>query len=84
MGPVVPGPVPEAVGDGGTPNVIPSKSPDTVLRRWNIPREVREEGNDHSAAALWFTGYSGAGKSTMAGLLERRLYDAGYRVPASS
>jgi bifunctional enzyme CysN/CysC len=80
MVPGVPGSVPEAVRDGGTTHAVPSKSPDTVWRGWNIPREVREERNGHSAVALWFTGYSGAGKSTIAGLLERRLFDAGYRT----
>lgn len=29
---------------------------------------------------LWFTGLSGAGKSTIANLVEKRLYDLGYRT----
>ena len=34
----------------------------------------REMRNGHRAAVLWFTGLSGAGKSTVAQALERRLF----------
>lgn len=34
----------------------------------------------HKGFTLWFTGMSGAGKSTISGLLEKRLRDAGARV----
>jgi adenylyl-sulfate kinase len=34
----------------------------------------------HKGFTLWFTGMSGAGKSTIAGILERRLREAGARV----
>jgi bifunctional enzyme CysN/CysC len=57
-----------------------AKSPDTVWSGWNIPREAREERNGHKAAVLWFTGYSGAGKSTIARALEKRLFVEGYRT----
>ncbi|MEI8355278.1 MAG: sulfate adenylyltransferase subunit CysN [Deltaproteobacteria bacterium] len=63
----------------GTGNAA-SKSPDTVWSDWNIPRETRERQNGHPAAVFWFTGYSGAGKTTIGKLLERRLFDAGYRT----
>ncbi len=53
------------------------KSPHTVWTGWNIPREQREARNGHRAAVLWFTGYSGSGKSTIAQHLERRLFEAG-------
>jgi bifunctional enzyme CysN/CysC len=32
----------------------------------------------HAGAVVWFTGLPGAGKSTLAMALERRLFDAGY------
>lgn len=53
------------------------KSPHTVWSGWNIPREVREERNGHKGAVLWFTGYSGSGKSTIAANLESELFEAG-------
>jgi bifunctional enzyme CysN/CysC len=42
-----------------------------------ISREMRERQNGHKAAVLWFTGLSGSGKSTVARLLERRLFESG-------
>jgi bifunctional enzyme CysN/CysC len=53
-----------------------AKSSNTVWSGWNIPRETREKRNGHKAAVLWLTGYSGAGKSTIAKLLEERLFAA--------
>ncbi len=50
-------------------------SPNVVWEPANIPREVRETRNGHRAAVLWFTGLSGAGKSTIARALEKRLFD---------
>jgi bifunctional enzyme CysN/CysC len=57
-----------------TETIIQRVSPHTVWSGWNIPREQRELRNGHSAAVLWLTGYSGAGKSTIAKTLENRLY----------
>jgi len=34
----------------------------------------------HQGFTLWFTGLSGAGKSTISGILEKRLRDAGAKV----
>lgn len=44
---------------------------------YNIPREQRETRNGHKAAVIWLTGYSGAGKSTIAERLERELFATG-------
>jgi bifunctional enzyme CysN/CysC len=55
-------------------------SPGVVWEGWNIPREEREARNGHKAAVLWFTGLSGAGKSTIARALERRLFEAGCQT----
>ncbi|WP_421775303.1 sulfate adenylyltransferase subunit CysN [Gracilimonas sp.] len=51
------------------------KSPNVVWEPWNIPREEREKRNGHKASLLWFTGISGAGKSTIAKELERKLWE---------
>jgi bifunctional enzyme CysN/CysC len=45
-----------------------------------ITRDRREARNGHPAAVLWFTGLSGAGKSTIAHLLERRLFALGVQT----
>lgn len=50
-------------------------SPNVIWQGWNVAREARETKNGHKAAVLWFTGLSGAGKSTIARELEKRLFD---------
>ena len=45
-----------------------------------VGREDRERLNGHKPAVLWFTGLSGSGKSTIANLVERRLYERGVRT----
>lgn len=56
------------------------KSPNVVWEPWNIPREVREKRNGHPAKLLWLTGISGAGKSTIAKAVEKKLWDAGKQT----
>lgn len=55
-------------------------SPNVVWEPANIEREVRELRNGHKAAVLWFTGLSGAGKSTIARALEKKLFDQGAQT----
>ncbi len=76
----IPGKIHGVRGDGAGTGKAASRSPNTVWSGWNIPREIREKRNGHQAAVLWFTGYSGAGKSTIAALLEIRLFGAGCRT----
>ncbi len=48
--------------------------------RWqpmSVTRRMREELNGHRGCVVWFTGLSGAGKSTIADLVEQRLHAAG-------
>jgi bifunctional enzyme CysN/CysC len=45
-----------------------------------VGRAEREHLNGHKPAVLWFTGLSGSGKSTIANLVERQLYDRGVRT----
>jgi bifunctional enzyme CysN/CysC len=42
-----------------------------------IDKPARARRNGHRSAVVWFTGLSGAGKSTIANLVERRLYGLG-------
>ncbi len=43
----------------------------------SIDRKARSEAKHQRPCCLWFTGLSGSGKSTVANLLERRLYASG-------
>ena len=45
-----------------------------------VDRAARAELNGHGAGLVWFTGLSGAGKSTVADLVEQRLHAAGIRT----
>jgi bifunctional enzyme CysN/CysC len=55
-------------------------SPNVTWQDWNIPREEREQRQGHDAMVVWLTGPSGAGKSTITRVVERALYDEGYRT----
>lgn len=46
----------------------------------SVTRERRERQNGHRSAILWFTGLSGAGKSTIAHAVEERLHILGCRT----
>ena len=45
-----------------------------------VERADHERLNGHRPAVLWFTGLSGSGKSTIANLVERELYERGVRT----
>jgi bifunctional enzyme CysN/CysC len=51
-----------------------------VVHRVNAT--MRAERNGHQGGVLWFTGLSGAGKTTIAVEIERRLFDEGYQIVA--
>ncbi|SJZ49951.1 adenylyl-sulfate kinase [Sediminibacterium ginsengisoli] len=44
----------------------------------SVTRQNRETHKGNKAFTLWFTGLSGAGKSTIASLLDKWLFDNGY------
>jgi bifunctional enzyme CysN/CysC len=48
--------------------------------RHRVAAEDRAKLNGHRGAILWFTGLSGAGKTTLAVELERRLFAKGYQT----
>jgi bifunctional enzyme CysN/CysC len=52
-------------------------SPDVVWEGLNIRREEREAQEGNRAALIWFTGMSGAGKTTIARSVERTLFERG-------
>ena len=45
-----------------------------------ISQADREKLNGHKGLLIWFTGLSGSGKSTVANLLERKLYEKGIHT----
>jgi len=55
-------------------------SPNVTWEGFNVPREEREEAQGHAASAVWFTGLSGSGKTTIAREVERRLFERGVRT----
>ena len=44
-----------------------------------ISRGEREQLNGHKGCVIWFTGLSGSGKSTVANVVEQKLYERGIR-----
>ena len=46
----------------------------------DITKQSRAEMNDQQPKVLWFTGLSGAGKSTIANLVEKKLHSLGKRT----
>ena len=55
-------------------------SPNVVWEGFNISRKERESREGHRAALVWFTGMSGAGKTTIARAVERILFERGVRT----
>ncbi len=45
-----------------------------------VTTAMREERNGHAGGVVWLTGLSGAGKSTIALEVEKRLFDLGYQA----
>lgn len=51
------------------------RSENVVWEAGALTLEERESLNGHQSAVLWFTGLSGSGKSTVAKILERKLFE---------
>lgn len=51
-----------------------------VNQAYYISKHERERMNGHKALCIWFTGLSGAGKTTLANAVERELYTKGIRT----
>lgn len=57
-----------------------SKLAHVLWHQASITRENRAALNGHKSVVLWFTGLSGAGKSTIAHAVEEKLYHMGCRT----
>lgn len=53
------------------------KSSNVVWHNATVTRQRREEMNNHGGVILWFTGLSGAGKSSLAHAVEEALHNLG-------
>ncbi|MGR5205711.1 MULTISPECIES: adenylyl-sulfate kinase [Vibrio] len=56
------------------------KDGNIVWHQHSVDKQRRAELKQQKPAVLWFTGLSGAGKSTIAGALENRLSELGYHT----
>lgn len=73
--------------DSPTTNLSGSDSPSTdpsstnvVWHTATVTRERRQLQNGHKSVILWFTGLSGAGKSSLAHAVEEQLHQSGCRT----
>lgn len=57
-----------------------SSSTNVVWHHATVTRERRQNQNGHKSVILWFTGLSGAGKSSLAHAVEEKLYQLGCRT----
>ncbi len=48
--------------------------------RGHVSLAMREQKHGHSGGVFWFTGLSGAGKSTIAHTVEKHLFDKGMHI----
>ena len=51
-----------------------------IPHNFQVTKADRQNLNGHSSFLVWFTGLSGSGKSTIANLVERKLYEKGIRT----
>ena len=56
------------------------KDENIVWHQHSVTKETRSTLKNQQPAVLWFTGLSGAGKSTIAGALEIKLAELGYHT----
>ncbi|ANQ15974.1 adenylyl-sulfate kinase [Vibrio natriegens] len=56
------------------------KDENIVWHQHSVDKKFRADLKQQKPAVLWFTGLSGAGKSTVAGALENRLAELGYHT----
>jgi adenylylsulfate kinase len=54
-----------------------TKATNITWHETTITKEERRAQNGHGSCALWFTGLSGSGKSTIANAVSKELYRLG-------
>lgn len=53
-----------------------------IPHNYQVSKADRQQQNKHNSFLMWFTGLSGSGKSTIANLVERELYNLGVHTYA--
>lgn len=51
-----------------------------IWHQSKVNKQVRENSNGHKATVFWLTGLSGAGKTTLATLVEKKLFEIGVKT----
>lgn len=51
-----------------------------ISHSYQISQQDRKEANQHNAFLIWFTGLSGSGKSTIANVVEQKLFKLGIKT----
>ena len=51
-----------------------------IPHTYQISVEDRKQSNKHNSFLLWFTGLSGSGKSTIANVVEQKLFEKGIKT----
>ncbi|GLT19907.1 adenylyl-sulfate kinase [Vibrio zhanjiangensis] len=59
---------------------LQAQESNVIWHQHNVDKALRSQLKRQKPAVLWFTGLSGAGKSTIAGALEKSLADQGYHT----
>ncbi|MGV3001063.1 adenylyl-sulfate kinase [Vibrio sp.] len=59
---------------------ILNKDENVIWHQHQVTKQTRSELKNQKPVVLWFTGLSGAGKSTVAGALESQLASLGYHT----
>ncbi len=57
-----------------------SENPRIVWHAQSVSKEHRFERNGHGGCVVWFTGLSGSGKSTVANVVDKMLFDRGAQT----
>nr|WP_294550895.1 adenylyl-sulfate kinase [uncultured Rhodopila sp.] len=69
----------EGVGSGFV-TAVRVRNADIVWHRLDVDKAARSKLKGQKPAVLWFTGLSGAGKSTIANVVEKRLHALGHHT----
>ncbi|MDA8943032.1 sulfate adenylyltransferase subunit CysN [Alphaproteobacteria bacterium] len=59
---------------------VPRRVNNVHRQKLDVDKAARRHLNGHTSRALWFTGLSGSGKSTIANALEKQLHAQGIRT----